>query len=399
MASQVLRANTVRTPPYRLLDAWRGIAVLWVLMIHSCVPMIAGQSPGLARVPLYAFSLWGQLGVTMFFVISGYCITAAVDSALRKPNSVVVFLKARVRRIYPPYFASLVVAVLFTLFVGFLASHHVIPKVNHTMPFLGEPFLFYVANLTLTQVPLHMKSVIVVYWSLCYEMTFYVLVAICLGLLARKSKTAFYSGLNVLTLISLAWLIVSQQTCPFPMDLWYQFGLGGLVFMLITNPRERITQAFFGLTIALTLLFALLHQGPHSFAHPSTRIQAVFCTAFVFTLLGLYRFDAALTRNRAVKALEWLGTISYSLYLSHRFIIAIPEQIGKKLGLVEGLFWINFLVQIAVAIVFAYGFHILFERPFLSSRAKIREAEIVAVKAPDKDGNREDVSEKAMAIP
>ena len=180
--------------PYRLLDAWRGVAVLWVLMLHACLATIANETPSLSRMPPYAFSLWGQLGVMMFFVISGYCITAAVDSALRKPDALRCFLVARLRRIYPPYFASSVIAILFSLSLGFL-THGVIPKVNHPMPFLGQPFLFYFAALTL-QRPFHVQPIVVVYWSLCYEITFYALVAICLGLFGRGSKTKLYTSLK-----------------------------------------------------------------------------------------------------------------------------------------------------------------------------------------------------------
>jgi len=49
--------------PYRLLDAWRGVAALWVVLLHTRLPGIPA--------PLYAWSAGGHLGVPMFFVISG----------------------------------------------------------------------------------------------------------------------------------------------------------------------------------------------------------------------------------------------------------------------------------------------------------------------------------------
>ena len=400
MASQVLASLNNRTVlPYRLLDAWRGVAVLWVVMIHSCLPTIASETPALAKLPLYAFSLWGQLGVMMFFVISGYCITAAVDSALKKPNALIYFLRARLRRIYPPYFASSALTVLFSFLLAFLASHGVVPKWHHPPTFLGQPFLFYFAALTITQLPLHVRPISDVYWSLCYEITFYALVALCLGMLGRRSKRTFYSGLNVLTLLSLMWLIVSPSTCPFPLNLWYQFGLGALVYMLITHPQNRVTQIYFGATVVLAISFAYLHQGAYSLGHPSSRIQTLFCVAFALILLGLYRFDGALTRYRAVKTLEWLGAFSYSLYLSHFFVLPFPKQIANRLRFVGEAYWVSFLFQIVVAIAFAYVFHLIFERPFLSSRAKVREAQIQFQKAPGKQDAGDGLSETAVTAP
>ena len=168
MASQVLDRQTPKSAaPYRLLDAWRGIAAFWVVMVHACLPTIANESPALAQTPLYIFSLWGGLGVQMFFVISGYCITAAAVNTLRKPNPIANFVRARLRRIYPPYFFSTIGAVLLSFFYLFLAAHHVIPKPNHSIPFLHQSFRYYFSALTLTQKPLHIDPIINIYWSLC----------------------------------------------------------------------------------------------------------------------------------------------------------------------------------------------------------------------------------------
>ena len=52
------------------------------------------------------------IGVPMFFVISGYCISAAIDSSRLKGSSLTTYFKRRFRRIYPPYW------IVFALFVG-----------------------------------------------------------------------------------------------------------------------------------------------------------------------------------------------------------------------------------------------------------------------------------------
>ena len=72
-----------KTHTYKTLDAWRGIASLWVVMLHACVPAIGTRYFALQLQPIYAFSLLGSLGVQMFFVISGYCIANAASSSVR----------------------------------------------------------------------------------------------------------------------------------------------------------------------------------------------------------------------------------------------------------------------------------------------------------------------------
>jgi peptidoglycan/LPS O-acetylase OafA/YrhL len=63
--------ETKRSLTYQTLDAWRGLAAIWVAMIHACIPVIGTQYPNLANNPVFAFSLYGRLALSMFFVISG----------------------------------------------------------------------------------------------------------------------------------------------------------------------------------------------------------------------------------------------------------------------------------------------------------------------------------------
>ena len=61
-----------------LLDMLRGFAALWVFGFHFDFSLSFQTS-----LPnLHAFLKLGELGVPMFFVISGYCITASARSAL-----------------------------------------------------------------------------------------------------------------------------------------------------------------------------------------------------------------------------------------------------------------------------------------------------------------------------
>lgn len=359
---------------YRLLDAFRGVAALWVVMIHAALPVV--NDPNMARTPLYAFSMWGGLGVTMFFVISGYCIAAAAESALRKPAPLVTFLQARLRRIYPPYFVSSIITIFFNMFVARLASQGALGAGKQPPPFFGESLRFYFASLTLTQIPLHIEPISTVYWSLCYEIAFYGLIDICIGIALATARKHLATGLGVLTLLSTLWLIVWPQTCPFPLNLWSQFGLGVLVYMMISKPDDRMIRILFASVLTLMAVFRAIHQGSYSPGHASSRVETFFCIGFALVLWQLHRFDSTLAKNRVVKGLEWLGVFSYSLYLSHFFVIPFVRQIGKRLGFAGGHYWVSYMLQIVVAVAVAYLFHVLFERPFLSKKAKLREVTI-----------------------
>ena len=78
--------NKLTPDRYQTLDAWRGLASLWVVMLHATQTTIPEQFPQLAHRALYAFSFWGSLGVPIFFVVSGYCICGSACGLIAQPR-------------------------------------------------------------------------------------------------------------------------------------------------------------------------------------------------------------------------------------------------------------------------------------------------------------------------
>lgn len=108
-----------RSPRYLSLDHWRGIACLLVVVFHSTsvfamTPLAGAASTsgldGLASTAL-AVGRIGWIGVPIFFVISGYAISAAADSSRRRGRGTATFFRRRVRRIYPTYWTWILVQV------------------------------------------------------------------------------------------------------------------------------------------------------------------------------------------------------------------------------------------------------------------------------------------------
>ena len=105
-------------PRYASLDLWRGVACLMVVLHHAGFIVDGGdltpsQPDYAARTFVVGFFKQMELGVPLFFVISGYCIAASADANRRKGASPWTFLIRRVRRIYPPYWAALLLFVVY----------------------------------------------------------------------------------------------------------------------------------------------------------------------------------------------------------------------------------------------------------------------------------------------
>ena len=350
--------------PYRLLDAWRGVAALWVVMLHIRLD----TTPTFLRF----WSAGGHLGVPMFFVISGYCIASAAMRAADRPAPTISFLKARIRRIYPPYFFASLLAAALSLLLTQLIHHHIVQSsqiAELNLPSQG--WRFYVAALTITQVPLHTPLIIRVLWSLCYEVAFYALAALGLFLALRaKRPRVVLDGLAVLTMATLLWLNFAGNACPFPWNLWPQFGLGVLVYQILAQPERKIPKFSFLLCVALLGAYALRH-GKDSFADGlSSGFQALFTLGFAVILLLLFRWDDALAKLRLVRAFSWVGLFSYSLYLIHLLALGIVTQGLNRVHFIESHALLLYFVKLVLCIVVGRLFFQFCEQPFLDTRQK-----------------------------
>lgn len=350
--------------PYRLLDAWRGVAALWVVMLHIRLY----DTP----TSLFIFSAGGHLGVPMFFIISGYCIANAATRSLSKPQPVLAFCKARLRRIYPPYlFASLLAAAL-SIFLTFLIRHHIVQASQIAdLHLFSQGWRFYLGALTFTQMELRTGLMIAVFWSLCYEVLFYELVAVILACALWAKKPAWIlDALNVLTISSLIWLDLAGDHCPFPWNLWPQFGLGALVYQILSQPKRKLPRLVFALCSAFVMIYAY-RFGAGNFSDGITNgFQAFFYLGFAIVLLALFRWDDQLSKLRITRVFAWVGMFSYSLYLIHLLALGIVTQGINRIHFIGNQPLLFYLVKFALCIAVGRLFFHFCERPFIDTRQR-----------------------------
>ncbi len=349
-----------------------GVAALWVVMLHVRLE----STPTL----LYQFSAGGHLGVPMFFVISGYCIANAAVRSLNTPRPARHFIAARIRRIYPPYLLASLAAAL-SLLLTLLIHRHIIQSSQIAdLDLLHQGWRFYVGALTLTQLPLHTSFLIRVLWSLCHEAAFYAAVALLLLCAVRARQTArLLDALAVLTVGTLVWRILAGAACPFPWDLWPQFGLGALVYQVLAQPERRSPRTAFLLCGTLVVCDAVRHGRVGSTDGISGGFQGLFTLAFAGALLLLFRWDDWLTGRWPVRLFSSVGIFSYSLYLIHLLALGIVTQgLGRLHGLGAHplvLYGIKLVVCVAVGRVFFQ----FCERPFMDTRQRQARREVMVM--------------------
>ena len=259
---------TVSASRFATIDLLRGAAAIAVALFHFSEPYDK-QSDLYHRIVSY-----GWLGVTVFFILSGYCIART-----RLNDRITTFWLRRLIRIFIPYWASILL-VLATIAVRLITSGY------NDVTTLPSNFSGIIYTLLALAAPAsNVASINWVYWSLGYELAFYLLA----GALIFKRSAA----------LLIPFTLFACTIPSFPFDHWGLFALGvGSFFYTQKNYRIGITTIILGLF------------------HISLRLSSTELTTASITLL-LVVFPSKYSLHWISAPLRRASAYSYSLYLIH----------------------------------------------------------------------------------
>lgn len=365
-----------RTRRYITLDHWRGLACLVVLINHS---VWAGRdsatwSDAERTIVAVASELW--LGVPMFFVISGYCISATVDAHRRREhNQLSSYMWRRVRRIFPPYWVVLAAVVLLVGVVDVVVPRYplTIGSGEFLRPWWYSPAQ-WLGNVTLTEqwrtnVTGGQKAWFLGHaWTLAYEEQFYLVAALLLWLVPRR----FFAGAaGVSALVGVTTLLSQRHGWTiqgFFLDgSWLQFYLGILVYYSLNYGSSRLRMvlvASWG-AIAGTIAWST----PQVLSGGKAEADAFFvalCFAMILVLLN--RYDRQAANLRLLGPLHHAGMMCYSLYLVHLPVNKFVHVIMGALSMTSSP-WATIPICAAASLSVAWSFHLLVERRFMAATA------------------------------
>ena len=335
-----------------------GVA-LWGL------PAGPGLAGAVGRAVMAALKL--HVGTALFFVMSGYCIAASIDSSRRKGERPLAFLARRLWRIFPPYWAALLGFVAVVAWLDAIGlEHYHRGGVSHELASPGElDAAQWLGNLTLTEGwrPLVAGSEAAIYtkvaWSLCYQEQFYLVCVLALMI----APSRFHRALAVATGLILAFRVaawdsgfIHRMPGTFPI-YWQEFAVGLALYARLSLPTTTAVRR--GIDLGLV---ALLGIGlAESFVSTTT------AAGFGLLLIGLHRWDQALGGLRWLDPLRACGRRSYSLYLVHLPVVMVLNATVCQAGL-EG-FWPRFALLmpagVLASLATAWAFHRTVERHFL----------------------------------
>ena len=384
---------STRKPRYESLDAWRGVACLLVVLFHSAVYLASESFDARVRASGGSIFDWfivatGRfwIGVPLFFVVSGYCIAASADSVRNGSGGVGRFFVRRARRIYPPLWATIALAVLLAVAL----PNYLRPgPTAEGMTLLESPARLntaqWIGNLTLTESWRPAVGgpgsayVLGQLWTLCYEEQFYLVV----GLILLVARRWFFPGVWLVT-----GLVLFNMSAlnPFPVrvagaftdGLWIAFAAGVAVYYRLTHAPPALGRAIEAFVLALGLAWIATEAQPFDTRQTLAKYNACAC-AFAVVLCRLHRFDSALAVARWTAPLRFCGRMCYSLYLTHPLAAAPVAWMCYRSGLTSSAATVLVTLPLCtlLSVGLGYAFHRAIERRFLNApSAAAKPAEI-----------------------
>jgi peptidoglycan/LPS O-acetylase OafA/YrhL len=296
------------------LDGWRGLSVIGVILYHGRPGFFAANS-----LPAKLAS-HGNIGVDVFFAISGFLICGLLLEEFRRTGDIGLrgFYLRRCFRVLPPYYVALASVYLLSVLA-------VIP-INHTL--LPSCLLFY-RNYMPLGMDEHGGFYTAHFWSLAVEEHFYLLWP--LFLLALSPKRAGKAAV-ILALLVFAWRQVVMQVWPSAewatrtdtrIDSLLWGCLAAFYFPEIKRLFERVQFSELWLPLAAALLVVEAAHIPGL-----TLLRAILLPALV--LSTVIQPTSILGHILEWQVLRRIGTISYSLYLwQELFLPELPSTTAR----------------------------------------------------------------------
>lgn len=311
---------------YRVdIDGLRGVAVLSVILFHIDSRLLPG----------------GFVGVDIFFVISGYLISLHIFSEIEAGRfSLAEFYRRRIKRIAPAMLTVVAVTLALSqaLFVPDDAEVAAEAAFFSLLSLANVYFwLFldgsYFAASTDEQPFLHL-------WSLGVEEQFYIIWPLVLMVFYRGRDASRF--LLVCAIVAAASFLLGDVLYPRdPSFVFYMLPtragellLGALAAqMILRRPADRRvgSLATWMATIGAVLVIGACFWTPETEPFPGWRAIPPTLGSALLIVSGHYR-ATVVRRMLCWKPLVLLGVISYSAYLWHWPILAIPRYFGVEFG-------------------------------------------------------------------
>ncbi|WP_170220963.1 acyltransferase family protein [Amycolatopsis cihanbeyliensis] len=356
----------------------RFLAVIAVFLYHSYYLQPFGDT-GVSKVAEFLFSKANGIGVSFFFILSGFVLAWSV----RANDTPARFWRRRVVKIYPNHVVTWLIALVLAFSVGqALTGAQIFSNLFLVQAWFPSMEIMFSLN--------------EVSWSLACEIFFYLMFPV-LFVLAKKIPAArLWLCVGVVIAAIFALIFVATLLPQDGMDTWQGW-------LLYTLPPARALEFVVGILMARIVIakrwiplglgpaFLLLAAGYGALLLTPSPYHAVAPTIIPLALIIPAAATADLRNLPSFlrgRVFVWLGEISFAFYLVHRLVqmygemaLGDPEQTwgtAQAIGLLA--------VSFVISLLLAWLLHITVERPMMKRFASSKKPKPENRPGPDKVG-------------
>ncbi|HUN21926.1 MAG TPA: acyltransferase [Anaerolineales bacterium] len=347
------------------LDGLRGIAILSVMILHLVPTLPPAPTPLFSF--LYKLSSFGQMGVDLFFVLSGFLITRILYISHKDRFFFKNFYIRRALRIFPLYYLFLTLSFLiFPLLIG-----------NKPLPLREQAwYFFYIHNIAYTfNLPL---SGAIHLWSLAVEEHFYLVWPLCIKVF--EPKRTLWLSISIIFVAFITRFILIEfnfNAFYFSVTRADNLALGAILAYLELQKKLKSFLLIFGIGsvgLSLSLMGLWLIFGGDA----NRTIQLIKPNLIGLLMTCLVGLAIAMPstspyyRMLCNRFLTFTGSISYGLYLFHGDIFLFSKFLTSKL-LINN--WVHPFLAMILSFLICWLLFEYFEKYFLSFKEKLTHQE------------------------
>lgn len=337
MSNNLFVSSPVEPAPAYIpvVNSLRGLAAVLVCIFHLiCLPL-----GFLENTDIYNFAPYGRYGVQVFFVITGVVIPITLIKARYNYLLFGKFIYKRIVRIEPPYIFSILIGLFLLLMRNQFLSKipHDVPSVKNILLHLGYLIPFVKGE----------QWFIIVFWTMAVEFQFYILISLLFPILVSHKIVIRLMGYCMV--FGLAILLTNTIYAP----VWLPVFMMGTIYISYRYAKIKVIEFW---TVLITAVFC------------SVFLHSFIITTIAIATLGTIHFFS----SYQCKLGNFLGSISYSLYLTHTLFGSATINFFVPY---VSLFYVKLLIVLlafAVSIVAAYFFYIWIEKPFQKYASEIK---------------------------
>ena len=332
------------------IDGMRALAALYIVVNHCLQPL--PHTPTL-------FS-YGSEVVAAFITISGFCLALPMASRGDWHLDALSFYGKRARRILPPYYAAVALGLMTATFYQIHGRFGTITE----QPLVAQTVW---SHLLMVQnwMPAELYTLAGPFWSIALECQIYLLFPLIVLLRRRLGPWVM-----LFSFLAIAYLLFRGLHGLGQAQFLGTFVIGVVCAELAYRPGMR------ALLIAAMVVSASAFVAFHLSTTILQTLTSIFCGSGMAYLAN--RGEHPVRKMLGLRPLAWLGTFSYSIYLLHAILLKLSMLLiwerhpgfGRSVQPTYALWLVCTLVAITAA---SYGFHRLFERPFMSVRRQKTE--------------------------